>query len=259
MKQVAKVLARAPIAYLAVETSRGPHVTPVLFAATADRLWFGVGRGTLKARAIAKRPAVAVVVADGDVSVAIRGQAALLDRLPPSVTELARAPFALPVFATRNALEMAAFARDVVGQRGSGSALSPVSVRPESVDVVEGWPANGVLGWIGDQGPIALPATWDPEAHRARVPAAPFRAGGDARRSPACVCLDQSDGRGPLAKRGTLLRGIGQARIRGETAVVTLAVERVTRWRGFATRTVVAGSAEPAPKRAKAPRPRANA
>jgi hypothetical protein len=29
--------------YLAVETSTGPHVTPLLFAATPDRLWFGIG------------------------------------------------------------------------------------------------------------------------------------------------------------------------------------------------------------------------
>src|SRR5438270_1384929 len=116
LPRLARLVGRASIAYLAVETSSGPHVTPVLFAATPDRLWFGIGRGTLKARAMAKQPAVGVVVADGDVSVAIRGRAVLLDRLPPSVTELARAPFALPVFATRNALEMAAFARDVVGQ-----------------------------------------------------------------------------------------------------------------------------------------------
>src|SRR5437764_14581490 len=95
--EVAPVLQDASFAYLAVETSSGPHVTPVLFAATPDRLWFGIGRGTLKARAIARRPAVGVVVADGDVAVAIRGRAAPLDRLPPSVSELARAPFALPV------------------------------------------------------------------------------------------------------------------------------------------------------------------
>jgi Pyridoxamine 5'-phosphate oxidase len=243
MRQLAKVgrvLARAPIAYLAVQTASGPHVTPVLFAATPDRLWFGVGRGTLKARAIAKHSAVGVVVADGDVSVAIRGQALLLERLPPSLSELARAPFALPVFATRNALEMAAFARDVVGQRAQPPPLAPVSVRPESVDVVEGWTADAVLGWMGADGPVALPARWDAEGSKARVPAGPLRAAGDARRAAACVCVDESDGRGPLAKRGSLVRGVGEARLRGETAVVTLEVQRVTRWEGFETRTVAA-------------------
>jgi hypothetical protein len=238
--KVRRVLARAPIAYLAVETSSGPHVTPVLFAATSDRLWFGIGRGTLKARAMAKQPVVGVVVVDGDVSVAIRGRAALLDRLPPSVTELARAPFALPVFATRNALEMAAFARDVVGQGAQPQALAPVSVRPDSVDVFEGWSADAVLGWMGDDGPLALPARWEGDALRAQVRSAPLRPAGDARTALACVCVDESDGRGPLAKRGSLIRGVGHARLRGETAVVTLEPERVTRWKGFQTRTVTA-------------------
>src|SRR5919197_387831 len=113
----ASVLAGASFAYLAVETSSGPHVTPLLFAATPDRLWFGIGRGTLKARVLAKRPAVGVVVPGQEASVAISGEATLLDRLPASPGELARAPFALPAFASHNALEMAAFARDVARER----------------------------------------------------------------------------------------------------------------------------------------------
>src|SRR3954464_15032998 len=91
--RIAKVLGDASFAYLAVETSSGPHVTPLLFAATPDRLWFGIGRGTLKARVIAKRPAVGVVVPGADAAVAIRGEATLLDRLPTSPAEIARAPF----------------------------------------------------------------------------------------------------------------------------------------------------------------------
>src|SRR5207237_3553451 len=109
--KVARVLGGASVAYLAVETSSGPHVTPLLFAATPDRLWFGIGRGTLKARVLAKRPAVGVVVPGAQASVSIRGEATLLDRLPASPAEIARAPFALPALAFSNALEMAAFAR----------------------------------------------------------------------------------------------------------------------------------------------------
>src|SRR5439155_11170264 len=86
--EVARVLGRASLAYLAVETSRGPHVTPLLFAATPDRLWFGIGRGTLKARAVAKRPAVGVVVPGENASVAIRGEATLVDRLSAPPAEL---------------------------------------------------------------------------------------------------------------------------------------------------------------------------
>jgi hypothetical protein len=46
-KRVARILDRASFAYLAVETSSGPHVTPHQFAATPDRLWFGIASGTL--------------------------------------------------------------------------------------------------------------------------------------------------------------------------------------------------------------------
>src|ERR671922_2150852 len=126
---VASVLWDARFAYLAVQTSSGPHVTPLLFAATPDRLWFGIGRRTLKARVLAKRPAVGVVVPGADASVAIRGQATLLDRLPASPSELARAPFALPAFAFRNALEVAAFARDVARRGAQPQPLAPLSVR----------------------------------------------------------------------------------------------------------------------------------
>jgi hypothetical protein len=232
------VLGGASFAYLAVETSSGPHVTPLLFAATPDRLWFGIGRGTLKARVLAKRPVVGVVVPGEEASVAIRGHATLLDRLPASPAELARAPFALPAYASRNAFEMAAFARDLARSASQPQQLSPLSVRADSLELLDGWPAEAVLGWMAPDGPIALPATWDEEPSRARVPAAPLTG---PRRAPACICIDESEGRlGPLAKRGKLFRGQGQARVRTDTATISLEVERVTRWRGFQTRTAAA-------------------
>jgi Pyridoxamine 5'-phosphate oxidase len=237
---VVNVLSHASVAYLAIETSSGPHVTPLLFAATPDRLWFGIGRGTLKARVLAKSPAVGVVVSGAQSSVAIRGQATLLDRLPASPSEIARAPFALPAFASRNALEMAAFARDVTMRGARRQTLAPLSVRIEAIDVLDGWPAQAVLGWTTPRGPIALPTRWDMGTSRARVPAGPLRSVGGPRTSPACVCLDESGGPGPLAKKGRLLRGPGHARLRGDTASVALQVERVTRWKGFEVETAEA-------------------
>ena len=241
-RRVAGVLGGASFAYLAVETSGGPHVTPLLFAATPDRLWFGIGRGTLKARVLAKRPAVGVVVPGEKASVAIRGEATLLDRLPASPGEVARAPFALPAFAFRNALEMAAFARDV-GRGAPRQALAPVSVRIETLDLLDDWPSHAVLGWMADGGPIALPAKWNPDTGRARVPANPLRNAGGPRTAAACVCIDESEGLGPLAKRGRLVRGQGHATLRGETASVALEAERVTRWKGFDVRTAAVASA----------------
>lgn len=247
--RVARVLDGASFAYLAVETSNGPHVTPLLFAATPDRLWFAIARGTLKARMIAKRPAVGVVVPGKRSSVAMRGEAKLLDRLPASPAEIARAPFALPAFAFQNALEMAAFARDV-GRGAPRQPLAPVSVRVETLDLLEGWPAQAVLGWMAGSGPIALPARWNGETRRAQVPAGPLRDAGGARTAPACLCVDESDGAlGPLAKRGKLFRGEGHARLRGDTASVLLEHDRVTRWKGFEIRTEVSARGARAPRR----------
>jgi Pyridoxamine 5'-phosphate oxidase len=236
--KVASVLGSASFAYLAVETSSAPHVTPLLFGATPDRLWFGIGRGTLKARALAKRPAVGVVVPGDEVSVALRGQATLLDRLPASPAELARTPFALPAFAARNVLEMAAFARDVARRGARPQSLAALSVRIETLDLLHGWPAQAVLGWMAPGGPIALPAKWDAQARRARVPAGPFKAAGGSRTAAACVCIDESEGLGPLAKRGRLLRGHGRATVRGEVASIALEPQRITRWKGSQTHTV---------------------
>ena len=238
--KVAKLLGDASIAYLAVETRSGPHVTPLLFAATPDRLWFGIGRGTVKARAIAKHPGVGVVVPGGAASVAIRGEATLLDRLPASPGELARAPFALPAFAFRNALEMAAFGRDLARKGAQPQRLSPLSVRIEALELLDGWSAAAVLGWKAPDGPVALPARWNERNGHAQVPAEQLRAAGGPRTTAACVCLDESEGPGPLAKRGRLLRGTGHARIRGEVASVALTTNRITRWRGFETRTAAA-------------------
>lgn len=238
--RVAAVLGEAPFAYLAVETSGGPHVTPLLFAFTPDRLWFGISRRTLKARMIRARPGVAVVIPGEKASVAIRGRATLLDR--PSPTEFARAPFALPAFAGRNALEMAAFLRDIARSRTAPAPLTPVSVRIDRLDLLAGWAADAVLGWMTPEGPLALPARWDAQQSRARVPSLPLKEAGRARTAPACVCIDESEGRlGPMAKRGRLYRGTGHATVRGETATVTLDVRRVTQWKGFDTRTTPAG------------------
>lgn len=240
--KVASVLWGARFAYLAVETSSGPHVTPLLFAATPDRLWFGIGRGTLKARVLAERPAVGVVVPGADASVAIRGEATLLDRLPASPAEFARVPFGLPAFASRNAFEMAAFARDLARGSERPQRLAPLSVRIETLDLLDGWSAESVLGWLTSGGPIALPASWDSRTERAQVPASPLRRAGGPRAAAACVCIDESEGLGPLAKRGRLIRGQGHAKLRGDVASVALQPERITRWKGFQTDTAPAAN-----------------
>ena len=104
-------------------------------------------------------------------------------------------------------------------------------------------------------GPIALPAKWDAPTKRARVPAAPFKEAGGSRSAAACVCIDESEGLGPLAKRGRLLRGQGRATLRGDVVSVALEPERITRWKGFRTLVAsgsgsIAGAARTWPRRA---------
>jgi hypothetical protein len=136
---------------------------------------------------------------------------------------------------------MFAFARDVAGRGARPQPLAPLSVRVERLDLLDGWAADAVLGWMADGGPIALPARWNPETGRARVPSGPLKQAGGPRTAAACVCIDESEGAlGPLAKRGRLLRGTGHATLRGDVASVALEPERVTRWKGFETKTAAA-------------------
>jgi hypothetical protein len=132
---------------------------------------------------------------------------------------------------------MAAFARDVARGGAQPQPITPLSVRIESLDLLDGWLAQAVLGWLAPGGPIALPARWDPGTERARVPAAPLKDAGGPRTAAACICIDESEGLGPLAKRGILLRGQGRARLRGDVAYVAFEPERITRWKGFQTQT----------------------
>ena len=277
---VARVLARAELAYLAVEVGGAPHVTPVLFAAAHDRLWFALARSTLKARAIARRPQVGVLAEDGSAAATIAGTATVLDPARPAdlaavAPELARAPFAAPWFGLQNARELAGFARDAVAEPGrlSPAGLVLVAVEAGAVELTRRPPAAragggpsvrsdwkkalervpapaaelarrrgpAVLGWVTPSGPLAVPAAWDGDRARVRWSAlAPFDA---APAGPAALCLDATSGAGPRAKTGLLLRGHARANGRGELRTVALSPRRVTYWRGFETGTVDAAPA----------------
>ena len=143
--RVLQLLARAPHAYVAVETSGGPHVTPVLFTATADRIWFAVARSTLKARVLARRSRIGVLLDDGRTALVISGAATVLDprrpqRLAGRLSELARAPLAAPAYGLRNPAELLGFARDAMRapSRAAPPNLVLVSVEAETAEVLAG-------------------------------------------------------------------------------------------------------------------------
>jgi pyridoxamine 5'-phosphate oxidase-like protein len=261
---------------MAIDAGGAPHVTPVLFAVAQDRLWFAVARSTLKARALAKRPQVGVLLSDGSSAVMVGGTATLLDPKRPAdlatAPELARAPIGLPSFGLSNVLELAGFARDSAGAptRLSPTGLVLVSVRPRMIELTDcppdprssraagaaagtAWkrtltelppelaalarrPGPAVLGWLTPGGPIAVPATW--EGDRARVRWSALTGLGAPPAGPACLCLDVKHGAGPKAKEGLLLRGSGRVNGSHELRSVVLRPRRITYWAGLETRTV---------------------
>jgi hypothetical protein len=125
---------------------------------------------------------------------------------------------------------------DPDGSRRDGDGDSDVEVE------VEGLPAalagvterHGpvVVGWTAMGGPLALPATWDPQGRTATIGAGVFAAAGCAPSGPACVLFDATDGTGLEDKTGVVLRGPAKATTTGAGTEITLATERISWWRG---------------------------
>jgi hypothetical protein len=77
------VLERGTLCHLAVRTSRGLHLTPVVFVLDGGRIWLTTSRTSAKARALRQNPAVAGMVRLGDEAVTFRGRARTYDALDP--------------------------------------------------------------------------------------------------------------------------------------------------------------------------------
>jgi hypothetical protein len=271
--RVLRVVGRAPHAYVTIETASGPHVTPLLFAITATRLWFVMARTTLKVRVLRKRPAVGIVIDGGRSVLVVRGEASVLDPLRPrdlaaKLAEVARAPLGGASYGLHNPLELMSFARDAARVPGRAQPnITLVSVQPQGIDVVAGrgtatqaQPANGwrerlpeipelaaalvpvagpaVLALLTPEGPFAVPVQWDPASGTAVGVRWPLvERAGAAREGAACLCLDGSHGKGPIAKHGVLLRGAARITGDGDDARAELEPDRVTWWDGFDTGT----------------------
>lgn len=80
---VRRVLERGSFCHLAAGTSRGPHVTPTVFATAGDRLWVTTSRGSVKARAWAADPRVAGLVRAGEQAVCFGGTVTTYDLMDP--------------------------------------------------------------------------------------------------------------------------------------------------------------------------------
>jgi hypothetical protein len=165
---LADALADADLAYLAVEASDGPMVTPLLFVVHDERVWMVIPRSSAKVSAIGRNAVVGLAVGDAERAAVLQGQAHLVDPLRPTamltaLPETLRAPLALGRYVTGNLDHLAG----IIGGAGAGvlaprtvAALRPqraIAVQPGGADV---WTTGG---WPVGAPPYASPA----DGHRA--------------------------------------------------------------------------------------------
>jgi nitroimidazol reductase NimA-like FMN-containing flavoprotein (pyridoxamine 5'-phosphate oxidase superfamily) len=115
--QVGAVLDHGSLAYLAVGTRAGPHVTPLVYSTLASRMWVTTARRTVKGRVWRVRPRVAGLVRAGDHSVTFTGKVRLHDVFDPgtwlgTAVELPVVAAAMASFTKRNARFFAGYAAD---------------------------------------------------------------------------------------------------------------------------------------------------
>jgi hypothetical protein len=108
------LLVDAEVAHIAIDTGRGPHVTPELFSAYAGRLWFATARRTLKARKTETGTRIGVFVEHGPHGLMMVAEARALDVIRPdkllqSPHEIALWPTAAAGFVLRNAGHLLGF------------------------------------------------------------------------------------------------------------------------------------------------------
>ena len=264
--EAGRVLHRGALVYVAIGTTRGPLVTPVLYGVTGDRIWFLTNRHALKAKVLRRDPRAAwVVPADGRAAV-MTGVARLYSPLHP-IDLLAAAPrpqAALASWAARNPRQVAGFLRDSLTDpvRAMPHDQVLVELQPDTVDVVDD-PAEsappaqtaqdrltsavpealrplltqraGVLAVSTESGRlVAVPVRWTPERGLAQLP---YECDLDLSSDrPACLTIDEPVHTRPTEQRGLVLRG--HARLLGDSAPVSVHADWITYWEGFTTRTV---------------------
>lgn len=80
---VRELLTEASFCHVATSTHHGPHVTPMVFTETGDRIWVTTSRGSVKAGAWARDPRVGGLVRVGERAAIFTGIAATYDLLEP--------------------------------------------------------------------------------------------------------------------------------------------------------------------------------
>jgi hypothetical protein len=147
------VLREGAIAYLAVRTRWGPHLTPVVYSVDGGRLWVTTARRSVKARRWRLDPEVAGLVAGEAAAVTFRGSARTYDALDPfswpgAVMAGPRLVEAAARFTLKNARFFAGYAVDAgrVPLAWTPPGRVFAAIRPAQGQVVHGEPEE-VVGW----------------------------------------------------------------------------------------------------------------
>jgi pyridoxamine 5'-phosphate oxidase-like protein len=151
--QAREVLDSAVLCYLAVRTSRGPHLTPVVFVFDGERVWLTTSRSSLKARVWRRDPHVAGLVDGGDQVVIFRGSVRVYDALDPlswpaAVVAGPRLLRAAARFTAKNARFFAGYAVDAPRVP---LAWSPPGRVFASIDMDGGWVLDQRTGKPGEE------------------------------------------------------------------------------------------------------------
>lgn len=148
------VLSGSRTCYLAVHTSRGPHVTPHAFVVSGGRIWFTTSRDARKVRALREDPRASVLVTGENGSVLIGGTVSVLDVIDPrsiagSAAEALRSPRALLRLSLRTFEEAAGYALSALELPLAWLPPNRVllSLRPHSTVALDG--RGGLLGRYG--------------------------------------------------------------------------------------------------------------
>lgn len=112
-----RVLERGSFCHVATSTTRGPHVTPMVYAFTGGRVWVTTARGSVKAGAWRHDDRVAGLVQDGARAVSFTGRVRTFDALDPetwgrSLREGPTLAVAAARFTMKNARFFAGYAVD---------------------------------------------------------------------------------------------------------------------------------------------------
>lgn len=163
-------LRRGTLAHVAVATSAGPHLTPVVYVLDGGHIWMTTARRSVKARSMRGRREVAGLVAAEGSAVAFRGWARVFDALDPlswpaaasAGPQLARAATR---FSVKNARFFAGYALDARRVPLAWSPPGRVFVR---ITLDAGWVLEEERDW-------EAPSLWAPRGSWGSWAAEPAR------------------------------------------------------------------------------------